>query len=304
MARHNMAFLLGIVMTKPIIHIDDDTGEASYASCPIHVVRGYRDVGDQKKIKHDNPLIMTREPFVIKEMDTWEENDIVEIKGVIACKTINKTTTCKHCGKKNAFPGALVFINPIFARKRGHANSSDEAIQYLNDNREVSNQIFVFGRLCREPKKITPREGLIVTQYQMALNRKYRVRTDPPEIRTDFPWVKSYGENALKDRKYLHTGSIVFVDGCLQARSVMRKSKCVHCGEMYIWKDHAMEIVPYDTEYVGQYYSEEEAAEREAKQREEKAKAALMGLKRTPTASDDDDILTEDDINSGFTTDA
>ena len=300
MAKHNLALLYGSLLQKPVIHISDITGEADYAHCTIEVVRGYREVGDHKKIKYDNPTIMTREPSIIQEMSTWEQYDIVEVKGVIACKTVKKGSICKHCGERNFFPGALVYINPIFAKKRVHLNSEDECVQFLNNNREISNQVFVFGRLCRDPKKITPLEGLTVTQYQIALNRKYRIRSDPPEIRSDFPWVKSYGENAKSDRKFLHVGSEIFVDGCLQARSVQRHGTCTFCGEEYTWRDRAMEIVPYEIEYINHFYSEDEADEIEKKREEDRVKSILGGLKGI-SGNNDDDELTESDYDDGFT---
>ena len=263
MARHNLANLTGFVIRKPEIHVNDQ-GEFLYALCTISVVRGYREVGDKKLfMKSDNPIIMSNDPSNISKMSTWEENDIVQIKGVIAVKTITKSNTCVHCGEINKTEGALVYINPIYSLKLAHCNTQEEAINMLSELREISNQIYVIGTLCRDPKTILTKEGLTITQYQIALNRKYFIRSDPPEIRSDYPWVKSYGDHAKEDRLRLHTGSVVFVDGCIQARSVQKHIICESCGQEYTWKDRAMEIVPYDTEYLRDYYTDEDLMEME-----------------------------------------
>ena len=262
MSRHNLTFLLGSVLKPPLIELDDE-GNYKYGMCTINVVRGYRDAGDHKNfMKSDNPIIITRDASVLKEIETWQENDIVFVKGVIAAKTIQKGSFCQHCGGRNSAEGTLVYVNPIYAEKRVHLNTQEEALKYLSEHREISNQVYILGTLCRDPKKITPKEGLIVTQYQIALNRKYFIRSDPPSIKADYPWVKSYGQNAVDDKERLHVGSKVFIDGCLQARSVQKHAVCIHCGEKYDWKDRAMEIVPYETEYICDYYTDTDIEEK------------------------------------------
>ena len=243
---------------------------------------------------------MSRDPNVIKEMAAWQQFDIVEIKGTIAAKAVGKSSFCQHCGAKNVAEGVIVYVNPIFAKKRGHFQTQDECLQYLTENREVSNMVFVFGTLCRDPKKISPKEGLTITQYQIALNRKFRIKEDAPEIRADYPWVKSYGENAIADRKHLHVGSQVFIDGCLQARKVNRHTVCAVCGQRYDWADRAMELVPHDTEYIGNYYTEEEAEARQAQIASEKSVGLLRSLKGITGDTIPDDNITDDDIRAGI----
>lgn len=293
MARQNLVFLLGCVAKAPRIVKKDD--EYLYAMVYVNVARGLRDVGDRRKyMKCDNPVIMTRDPACMKEIEKWSEHDAVYIKGMLACKKLRKASFCEYCHTKNSLPGTLVYVNPIFCEKVGHLETDEECLQYLASHREISNQAYIYGTLCRDPKKMVSKEtNLTITQYQVALNRKFRIRTDPPELKTDYPWVKSYGQNAIEDKKRLHVGSEVIVDGCLQARSVQRHAICgqeigddgkpmfygngepvlrqdekgnpIGCGKEYTWKDRAMEIVPYDTEYVCNYYDDEEIEENERK---------------------------------------
>lgn len=294
MSRHNLAFLTGAVLKAPLIEKDED-GNFVYGWCMINVVRGFREVGDHKHfMKSDNPIIMSKDANILKNMETWKENDIVFIKGVVASKSIKKGNYCPHCGARMTTDGTLVYVNPIFSMKMEEFPTNEAALKYLSGLREISNQVFLLGTLCRDPKKISPKEGLIVTQYQIALNRKYFIRSDPPEIKADYPWVKSYGENAVEDKKRLHTGSKVFIDGCLQARSVQKHAVCTECGEKYDWKDRAMEIVPYETEYIADYYTDEDLA----RMNEENTKSAYNSI----FGDQGFDILSESDMNEGFDT--
>lgn len=298
MARHNLTYLLGFVTFVQIYSLPN--GEP-YAMAYITVGRAQRKTGDHKDhLKLDNPLIMSRNPEVVKEMSTWEQNDIVYIKGTIAAKGLKKASFCTFCETKNSADGVLVYINPIYARKLKHCASQDEAQQCVADNREISNQVFVFGTLCTDPKKITPKEGLVVTQYQVALNRKFRIQEDPPEQKSDYPWVKSYGENALQDRIHLHIGSQIFVDGCVQARKVNRHTVCATCQKRYDWVDRALEIVPYETEYIANFYTTEEREELEKNIREKSIQKALASLTGFQNDTIQDDVYTKEEIKAGI----
>lgn len=301
MARHNLVFLYGCIARKPKIITDKD-GNLIYGMGFITVLRGSRKVGDNRdRSKTDTPILLSLEPSILKEMSLWENGDIVEIKGTIATKNIKKASVCPVCNTKNKNDGIQVYVNPFFVKKRAHCNNEEEAMKQLQENKEISNQVFLFGTLVRDPKKITPKKGLFVTQYMIAMNRKYRIRTDDPDIKADYPWVKSYGENALEDHQRLHVGSEVYIDGCLQARGVQRHAVCENCGNKYDWKDRAMEIVPYSTEYIGEFYSDEEVKENE-RRRIEQIRNSIFGDVGSPykRKEADDDIITEQDIEAGF----
>ena len=297
MARHNIAFLYAQVYKKPEFKLNRETGEPEYGMMYLTVLRGYRDVKDGKLYtKQDHPMVMTKEPTILQQMVELNENDIVLVKGTIASKNIRKGSFCpdETCldengnRTKNIVDGLLMYINPIYMQKICSFESKGAAIEYLNQHKEISNQVYVLGTLVRDPKKFKTKNGLIITQYQIALNRKYKTRTDPPEVRTDYPWVKSYGEQAVEDRMRLHTGSGVFIDGIIQARRVHRKTKCRCCGKEYEWIDNTMELVPYDIEYMpGTFYSDEDI------ETTKQEKAADV-FKKLFGGDEKDDILDED----------
>ena len=269
MARHNNVMLYGQVIKEPRI-MTDDNGKFTRGMVPINVIRGIRDFGGHiDNLKYDCPIIMTGEPEKIAEMATWKLYDMVEIKGTVTTKEVNKNTVCTSCGKKNTKEGNIVFINPIYLSVRETNLTQEEGLTLLKKRVEISNSATLIGTLSREVETYTSEKGLTTTQYQLAVNRKYRLRDDAAENRTDFPWVKSYGEIGDDDAKFLHMGSVVLVDGMIQTRELTRKTICEHCGAEYHWKDNALEIVPYSVEYLQNFISPEEHAEREAQKAEE-----------------------------------
>lgn len=266
MAKHNNVFLYGQVIKDPtIIRNEDD--EFVRGICSIVVMRGVRDFGNNvEKLKYDMPVIMTGNPVQVAEMAKWKAGDMVEVKGAITTKDVAKSTICKHCGKKNKKKGNVVFVNPIYMGLRESNISEEKRIELLKKRCEISNQVTVVGTLCREPQGFVTESGLYITTYQLAVNRKYRIKEDPAEIRTDFPWVKSYGAIAENDIKSLKKGAYILIDGRIQTREIERTQVCEHCGEEYKWNDSALEIVPYATEYLRNFYTKEEQEKKDAEE--------------------------------------
>ena len=279
MARINRVFLRGAVLKPPQVAKSGD--QFIYARVYVTVVRSGRGAADRDGLVCDVPLIMTRDTACIREIETWGVNDIVSIKGVFASRRIKKSSFCKSCGIKIQIPGVIMYINPIFCEKICHLDSESECMQYLEDHRDVSNLMLTFGTLCREPSKHKDKTGSAYAQYQVALNRIFRIKSDPPELRTDYLWIKSYGKNAAMDLQNLHVGSEIFTDCFLQVRKIRRRALCgqeyeengkplfypdgkpvmksggdgdpAGCGKMTEWNDHAIEMVPYGTEYISGY---------------------------------------------------
>lgn len=275
MAKHNYVALYGQVIKDPIIYRDENTGEYKRGICPITIIRGVRDFGNNiERIKYDTPTIMTGNPALVAAMASWRVGDMVEVKGAVTTKDVIKSTVCKHCNKKNKRKGTVVFVNPIYFSKRETGVSKEEALELLKERCEISNQVTIIGTLCREPAGFVTNKGLSITTYQLAVNRKYRIKEDAEEIRTDFPWVKSYGSIAENDLNFLKKGTRVFIDGMIQTRNLNRKQTCEFCGNEYEWNDTAFEIIPYATEYLSNFYTQEEIEKRE----EEENKKAIQSV--------------------------
>jgi single-stranded DNA-binding protein len=270
MAKHNFVVLNGYIKDEPTFIPNKEN--CVRCICAVYTIRGVRDFGNNiDNLKYDAPIIMTGNPDIIKKMKDLKEGDMVEIKGSITTKDIIKNVKCKNCGHDNKRKGNIVYINPIFFDIRERGLPENKRNELLKTRCEISNQVTMIGPVCREPKVYKTEKGLYITTYQMAVRRKYRIKDDSPDVKTDFPWIKSYGAIAKNDIKSIKKGSYIFVDGMLQTRELTRHQVCEECGAEREWKDSAMEVVPFATEYLRDYYTVEEIAARE---REEGQKAA------------------------------
>lgn len=264
MATHNSVTLYGIVGKPPVI-MRNSSGEYIRAMIPMATVRGYRSTGNYlDDIKYDRPTVMSGDPNIIKYMAELNQGDMVFVKGAITTKNVQKTTTCPHCGAKNTIPGTLTFVSPIFVEKREQDKPLEEAVKLVQKKWEISNEVTLVGTVCREPSLYVTSSGLELVTYQLAVNRKFRIKDDAEESRTDFPWVKSYGANADEDAKRIRKLSKVLINGRIQTRKRTRKQVCADCGQEYTWTDIVLEIVPYATEYLSGFRTNEEIAADEA----------------------------------------
>lgn len=116
---------------------------------------------------------------------------------------------------------------------------------------EISNRIYLIGNLCNDPSYNPIDNGGRVCTYQLGINRKVFIKDDDPNVRADYPWIKSLGEQADKDREALRKGSLVFIEGSVQGKQdFVVKKTCAFCGSVNHKMDSAMEIVPYSVEYL------------------------------------------------------
>lgn len=303
MARQNIVMLKGSAIKVDIRQKKDGQMEAVLV---MGAIRGFRNVGDgREKVKIDQPIIITRNPELVAEIATWHRNDIVEIKGVVSTRIVLKSHVCPNCQTKDTQEGLLVYVEPIYAEKLITLENTEECIKHLEKVREISNMAYIVGNLTRDPKKVKVKNGPTVTQYPIAINRKFNIRQDPASTKADFPWVKSYGQNAENDRDRLKIGSLVLVDGFLQSRSINRKCICSRCGTKYEWMDRALEIVPYETEYLANIYTEEEAEQNRLRRREQRMHDLgldkfMMNRPENKDIDYDSDVITSEDRDAGI----
>lgn len=259
MAKHNYVSLYGQVTRAPTIYKNEETGEYIRGICPLVVVRGIRAADtEMQQVKYDNPIIMSGNPEQIKKMESWRVGDMIEIKGAVTTKNVTKSKTCPNCEKKNLKDGTVVFVSPIHIDIREKNVSLAQGAALLKERNEISNIVFALGSLCNDPQLYQTDKGTLLATYQIAISRKFRIQEDAADVRTDFPWIKSYGVIAREDAKSLKKGSLIYVDGFLQTRKIEKNCTCAHCGEVFKWPDSSMEIVPYTTEYLRNYNTPEE----------------------------------------------
>lgn len=295
MAIHNLVINYAQLKQAPQIAIDRNTGIPINGYVVVKTIRADRfiDDGNDSPIKEDYPIIFTTDPAILQEMQTWSKNDMVEIKGTFATRKINKSQTCPKCGTRVEKEGELSYINPIYAKKRAHVSNDDDAHANLVENREISNIAFMLGRICIEPKKIVTAKNKVIVQYPLAVNRKYRNKFDEIDEKTDYPWIKEYGEMAANDLEKIHVNTIVFVDGCVQARTIKRACTCPNCKIKFEWPDKTMEIAPYSVEYVDNYYTDEDILK--MKEEESNKHMTKEDFDKTEKGKDEDNVLSEED---------
>ena len=248
MARHNYVSLYGFASNLPKIA---SLGEKQRATLSLKVVKGPRDSYDGDiQLKTALPLIATSNKNIIEILNQVHENDILLVKGNIITTPCSKPSLCPHCQKENKFEGLLTYINPISIIIVKTGLTKEEALKNIVDNCEFSNEVCIIGHLGSSPERVPVLKDILETQYKIGIPRKFHIREDDQNIKSDFPYVKSYGKNAEDDLKYAKIGTTVLIDGYLQGRKFPRKSECVHCGEQYEWKDSALEVVTYQTEYI------------------------------------------------------
>lgn len=280
MARLNDARLFGCVAETPQITKNAD-GDYVRGIMHVAVIRSTRysgeTFGEKNRILFDWPIVLSRDPDMIKQIEKLRQYDIVEIKGMFLTKKINKVTTCKVCGAKNTIEGNICYVRPMFLKRRNSEKevyTEKQAVQEVIQSREISNNISIVGNLCNDVnyfKDVKAKPVIETAVYQIATDRKYYVKEDSPDNKTDFPIVRSYGNTAKMDNLCLYTGSLVLVDGFLHTREFQRTSVCASssCGQAYEWTDNTTEIVPYTNEYLANYRDPTEALAEEERRKDE-----------------------------------
>ncbi len=259
MAKENFVLLSGQVFQEPtIISAVDGTLLKAYLIMKTvrrHILReNIAEVSNSRTF--DFVPVASFNPDCIAVMREARVNDMIEIRGVYTTKFNIKKYYCAKCGEEIVSPGTDAFITPIFIRiiERAKCDATPggfpviDGLSILRKQAEISNCAKIIGYLCREPE-MTATDKYVITQYQLASNRKFLIKEDDPDARTDYPWIKSYGAQAEMDIKSLHTGSMVFIDGCVQARRFPVTRMCSQ-GHANMSEDLACEIVPYSVEYL------------------------------------------------------
>lgn len=245
MAKSNKVILCGIVKKPPIINEEGD-----YGSLILKTTIGSRYDGENKKYKYVYNIVMSRDPAIITRMAELNAFDLIYIKGVIVTRNVTKIHTCKGCKSEISEKGQVVYVEPIFLEKI-NSPGEENAQKELNNHEEISNEVTIVGRACTEPHKVPAnKKSKESSKYHIAITRTYRLKNSTEEEKTDYPIIHAFGDNAKMDLENVHKSTMVVIDGYIQAYEKEVPCKCPNCGLEHKWKDHRMEIIPYETEYV------------------------------------------------------
>lgn len=269
MSRHNEVFLYGMVLMPPQFKKNEE-GTNVRGCISLLVVRGQRDICNDKltNIRYDAPMILTEDEKWIKVMEKLKVCNMVEVKGVYTTRDINKPKLCPHCKEISVKKGTISYVTPIYMDVRETGIDEMAAKMLLEKRAEISNSVTVIGTATKNPEYYKE-EKYSVLQYPIAVNRKYFIPDGQNIIKTDYPMIKAFGVKADEDYKRIKMGTEVLINGMLQTKEFMNKVTCSNCGAENELKDTSMEIIPYATEYLKGYVTEEELEKAE----QEKTKA-------------------------------
>ena len=259
MAKENTVQLYGWVNALPKIKVTkDEDGEDLFVSGRIQMTvvrRSYatEDLLLRGKLMWDSPIVFSRNHRLIKHhLQEVDYGDMVLVRGTLCSKEVRKRYICPECGYNNVKEnGVMIYIDPISVNIFQKKVAEDEAIELLKKSDEFSNDIKIIGTLCRDPQYYEAVENKKKEcQFQIASNRLRHILEDGPEKRTDYPWVKVFGDKAKESYQALHTNSTIYIGGAVESREINQTIFGEECGTEFQKPANATEIIPYHIEYL------------------------------------------------------
>ena len=263
MAKENTVLLYGYLEDKPIIKFHNE--EPIYVRMALHTLRKTysNNLILSGPEREDVITVFTRNKELMQKiwdfrMKNDDEDDpflrcMFFIKGTLSTKYFPRQMVCRECGEVYRQDYFLTYVDPVnihfweFPRKK-------DAVDLVKEKIEVSNLIFMWGTLVRNPS-IYPSMNVIQEaqgplpkiecEFQVASNRKRKILEDTPFDTTDYPWVKIFGQKAVDAFESLSMGDEIYMHGSIESRLVENKHECPNCHAIGTTKDRVMEIIPY-----------------------------------------------------------
>lgn len=213
---------------------------------------------------------------VMRRMKALKQFDVIDVKGVLNILSGPKSSRCPSCGQINVKEqGTYTYVFPQHVMKLNNILNSFEYNPELPDAiltkhfKEISNICVIGGTVVTEPE-LRGTEKRPVCRYKLGVNRRFYVSSQP-DLKADYPWVYSRGQQALDDKRHLEFDSIIMVDGYIHTRSADVPQRCCNCGCEYTYKDVVTDLIPYAVEYLKYKTDEDIEREEELKRRSELA---------------------------------
>ena len=270
MAQHNEIRVVGYLTEEPeITQLDEDTLRVIF---PIRTVR--RELDGYPDGKFIDLLVMCdSNDRNLRLMTSLKKFDVVSIKGVINIAFATKEAPCKYCDTNNYKENTTItFIYPIFIERRGsYVNDEDKEEMLYRQFEEISNEVKLIGTVSKDPELImvsgckekNDTKKRPCCRFPIAIDRKFYIPSQS-DLFTDYPWVYTYGQDALADFENVKKGMVVYLDGFLQSLPIESEIEaCSCCGKPFTFEDSTYSVVPYSMEYmpwshVPDYEEEEE----------------------------------------------
>lgn len=169
------------------------------------------------------------------------------VRGMITTRKKPKEMICPICGEKTT---VNVLVTEIAAFDvPAILKDEKDALKF----KQISNSVQVMGEVCSDHIK----NKKDCTGYQICLERRFIIKEHNGDTK-DFPWVKSFGENAVRDFEHLTPHSLVYISGSFQTRNTPLIIKChtPGCVGEVRYPNSVGEIVTRDVEYLHNCFSE------------------------------------------------
>ena len=176
------------------------------------------------------------------------------VRGMITTRKKPKEMICPICGEKTT---VNVLVTEIAAFDvPAILKDEKDALKF----KQISNSVQVMGEVCSGVSKLNDN----CTGYQICLERRYVIK-EQNGIKKDYPWVKSFDENAVRDFEHLHPHSLVFINGSFQTKETLNIIKCrtPGCAGEAKYPNSAGEIVTRNVEYLHNCFSEPKSLHRQ-----------------------------------------
>lgn len=260
MATHNQVRVIGFLLSDPVIR-----GEPGAYTAIFKIRTTHRKTEDFYENRNFEDILVfyddNSDHILMNRIISLVKFDLVDIKGVFNIMTVNKRSKCEHCGAVNVKEkAAATFVYPISLMKRGNLKNEKDYRDSLPEEvlrkhfEEISNEALIIGNVVNTPELLGT-EARPCCRYGLGVDRKYYIRTQGT-ITSDYPWVYSFGKQALMDHEHLKEKALILVDGFLRNREIKNKMVCNTCQQVYTFDDVAMEFVPYSVEYLNGYYTD------------------------------------------------
>ena len=263
MARENAFIIIGELVNAPIVLLNEE-------------YKNYRISFSVKTVRRngrmDYPKISVyglSEEDARAYMRRMKPGVFIMVRGMLSTKMLKKPVKCEACGAISQISTLqteiICYSNPFIF---GGAVDPKEIAEFSN----IGNLI---GSLCTDVSRMDSANGPTAAQFQMAVNRRYRVRELEHGVRTDYPWIKAFGPTADECLKRLRKSSQVYVSGAYQTRDISRHLTCESCGKQIVYTERVGEVIPSGIEFLNHCLFEQKedtkAAEEGAANEKEKA---------------------------------
>ncbi len=238
MARENSFNFFGVVDTVPIVLFNEESKTFRVTFSMKTIRRNGRQ--DFPKIS----IYSLTEEQAKEYVQLLKEGVWIQVRGMVSTKMVDKHIKCEACGHISPI-GTLqteivTYGKPLILKEKL------EPIQVA----EFANVGNMMGVLCTEIQRKDGDNGPTAAQFQMAVNRRYRVNELEKATRTDFPWIKVFGETADECIKRAHKSSQIYLTGAFQTRDVQRRVMCNSCGGNLVYLERVGEVIPTGVEFL------------------------------------------------------